>query len=799
MNSFEKETIQAQLKDEEKALQDLEKAYKHAKKTCQQKLKDLNARTDMQNLQSIIHQKKYQEQLLKQIDGVLDDLQNHTYKTANDFFQGSYQNGYIGSMYELQKQGIPMTIPVSTKKMMTAIQTNSKLSSNYYLKKGLTVQNIRTLKKQIALEATRGIASGQSWLDVAQSLTIQRYFDIDMSDAMRIVRTEGNRINQQGRLDAGDEAVQNGCDLLKQWDATLDSRTREAHREADGQIVEWDEEFTVGGEKMKAPSIGGSAKNVINCRCQLLKRPRWSLDEEELETLKKRAEFYGLDKTKSFDEYKDKFLKASETLEDQLKKAQDNFQKAKNEYNDLKKKRNDLENKEHDIQLDIDAGRKVGYSRYDKYETQTDLINDLHKVSDELDEEYQKMDRWLEENPRPTRDMFHLDDDLPDDLYEKWYDDYRQARKDWKYVKDSYEQEVRKRIAELQTKLSELREGRTYWSAIQRYREAQKIGLDVLEARKKEIGKELTKVLSDMLDKQKDINDLKKAVLDFENAIKHRNILSAYASGKIDVRQTTQKIKKVMSEVDYDEYVKIVNDNPKIAKLYTYADEIGSVTYKKGSGCCWGKAALEFGYPDKTYIDAGMSKFSTIAHEYGHFFDTLTFGKKIDGITFEEYEGLQKVLKKSGYIVASSSDQFLAAMRNDAKRIEAELEKVKSYCIKRKHTTTGIQDAVDGLGLGRIWWGHGDKYYNRFYNNVVKGGQWGNDHSKELKDYYKSLGFDVSNQTKVKRITRQYETASELWANISSAVTCGGEELETMKEYFPEAVDAFIEITGKMV
>ena len=308
MNNAEKATVNAQIKDESKCLEELRKAYKQAKKDVQERLKALNARTDMQNLQTIIHQRKYQEQLLKQIDGVLNDLETHSYKTANEFFQGSYQNGYIGSMYELMKQGIPITVPVSTQKMVTAIQTDSKLSKTYYLKKGLSIQNIRTLKKQIALEATRGIASGKSWLEVAESLGVQRAFAISQSDAIRIVRTEGNRINQQGRLDSGDEAVKAGCDLLKQWDATLDSRTREAHREADGQIVEWDEDFTVGGEKMKAPSIGGSASNVCNCRCQLLKRPRWALDDEELEVLKKRAKYYGLDKSDSFDEFKKKYL-----------------------------------------------------------------------------------------------------------------------------------------------------------------------------------------------------------------------------------------------------------------------------------------------------------------------------------------------------------------------------------------------------------------------------------------------------------------------------------------------------------
>lgn len=308
MNQAEKETITTQLKDEEKALKDLEKAYKKALKDTQEKIRLLNARFDLQNAQSVIYQKKYQQAIKKQINDVLDALHNQTYTSANDFFTASYQNGYVGSMYELQSRGIPLTIPVSTSKMKTAIQTKSKLSQTYYEKQGLSVQNIRTLKKQIAMEITRGIASGKSWLETAESVMVQRKFQISQSDAMRIVRTEGNRINQQARLDAGDDAVDAGCDLLKQWDATLDGATRDDHRVADGQIVEWDEDFTVGGEKMSAPSVGGSAKQVCNCRCQLLKRPKWALDEDELEALKKRADYYGLDKTKNFEDYKKKYL-----------------------------------------------------------------------------------------------------------------------------------------------------------------------------------------------------------------------------------------------------------------------------------------------------------------------------------------------------------------------------------------------------------------------------------------------------------------------------------------------------------
>lgn len=402
MNKAEKDTIKAHLNAEQKALQELEKAYKQAKKDCQERIKALNARTDMQNLQTIVHQRKYQQVLLKQIDGVLNDLQTHTYQSANEFFQSAYENGYIGSMYELINQDIPLTIPISRKKMLTAIQTDSKISKDYYLKQGLTVQNIRTLKQQIAQEATRGIASGKSWLEVANSLSIQRYFSISLSDAMRICRTEGNRINQQARLDAGDEAVKAGCDLLKQWDATMDDKTRPWHREADGQIVEWDESFTVMGEKLKAPSIGGSAKNVINCRCQLLKRPRWALDEEELERLKKRAEYFGLDKSQSFEEYKQKFLslqsvpkqeeiieKVVETsFEDKMKVIQDR----------IKDQGYATEDDLHEAgllvkgELGIDAQIADAQLRYDELTQQkiklNDQISDINNQIDKLTDGY---------------------------------------------------------------------------------------------------------------------------------------------------------------------------------------------------------------------------------------------------------------------------------------------------------------------------------------------------------------------------------------------------------------------------
>ena len=330
MNKYEKEIAKAQLSSEEKTLKELQQVFKKARQDVQQKISELNARTDMQNLQSIIYQKKYQEAILGQINEALADLNSGQYKTVEEYLVESYDNGYIGMMYSLQSQGIPMTMPINDRNVVKALTTDSKLSSNYYKAnplKGRLEENVSLLKDRVRSNLSRGIIAGKSWLDVAVEIAsgMNNPFDIALKDAMRIVRTEGHRVHQQGFLDAGDKAKEKGADIVKQWDATMDRKTRPAHQQADGQIVEWDDYFSVGGEKMKAPSVGGSAKNVCNCRCQLLQRARWALDEDELKTLQERAEFFGLDKSESFEDYKQKYLKLPENADTMKMEVPDLF------------------------------------------------------------------------------------------------------------------------------------------------------------------------------------------------------------------------------------------------------------------------------------------------------------------------------------------------------------------------------------------------------------------------------------------------------------------------------------------
>lgn len=318
MNSRQKEVQQIFLDGEKDMIQRLKKVYEQAKADCELRIRELSARIDYEHLQSIIYQKQYQEVIKRQLEGVIADLESKQFVSITDYLQQSYTEGFVGTMYDLHAQGIPLIIPIRQDEVVKALQTDSKLSNGLYSRLG---EDLTKLKKSIRSELSRGIVNGASWNEMAGYIakSMSSPFDKAYNNAIRISRTEGHRIQQQSALDSLHKAREKGADIVKQWDATLDSATRPWHQEADGQLRELDEDFDVGGDKMKAPGVGGSARNVCNCRCRLLQRGRWALDEKELETLKERAEFFGLDKSKNFEEFKEKYLGACEKEESKPK------------------------------------------------------------------------------------------------------------------------------------------------------------------------------------------------------------------------------------------------------------------------------------------------------------------------------------------------------------------------------------------------------------------------------------------------------------------------------------------------
>jgi hypothetical protein len=93
--------------------------------------------------------------------------------------------------------------------------------------------------------------------------------------AKRIARTEGHRIQCQAGMDACYKAKDRGADVVKQWDSTLDAKTRNSHVAVDQEVRELDEKFS--NSLMFPGDPSGRASEVINCRCALLQRARWAV------------------------------------------------------------------------------------------------------------------------------------------------------------------------------------------------------------------------------------------------------------------------------------------------------------------------------------------------------------------------------------------------------------------------------------------------------------------------------------------------------------------------------------------
>lgn len=321
MNKRQLEVEKAKLREEKKLLKELKKIYEDAAKEVEQKIRISNGKIDLllsvydelddkqkSLLQSQIYQKKFQENLKKQLDELIGNLSVDSYGSITRYLTDSYYTGYIGTMYDIQGQGIPLITPINEKQVTRAMTLNTKLSVPLYTRMGI---DVGILKKQIAKHISRGIATSSSYAHIARN--IDGASNIGFNKAMRIARTEGHRIQVLSANDAQHAAKAKGCEVVKQWDATLDGRTRPMHRLLDGKLAEIDEPFVVDDIEVMYPGGFGIASQDVNCRCALLQRARWALDADELKTLKERATYYGLDKSKDFEDFKKKYLKVNET------------------------------------------------------------------------------------------------------------------------------------------------------------------------------------------------------------------------------------------------------------------------------------------------------------------------------------------------------------------------------------------------------------------------------------------------------------------------------------------------------
>lgn len=272
MNRRQVEVQQVTARNEQEVLNKLQKNYEESLRDIGDKIKDLQSST---LTQSKIYQLEYQKALEKQATGILEIMKANNFTTIADYIQICYEDGFMGTLYDLQGQGIPFIFPIDqdqVTKVCSYSPDDIKLSKRLY-------DNVDQFKKNVIGEIGRGISNAYTYEQIAKSLAF--YGTASIGRAMTIARTEGHRIQQSAALDCQRKAKEKGANVKKQWDSTLDSATRPHHKELDGHIREIEEPFEVAGLKAMHPGAFGTASEDCNCRCCVLPYTEWEIPEEE--------------------------------------------------------------------------------------------------------------------------------------------------------------------------------------------------------------------------------------------------------------------------------------------------------------------------------------------------------------------------------------------------------------------------------------------------------------------------------------------------------------------------------------
>lgn len=130
-------------------------------------------------------------------------------------------------------------------------------------------------QQRIQSAVLQGVLQGESPYQIAERL--RGVAEMNYNASVRYARTMTTDAQNAGRYQAYRRADELGVDLVIEWQATLDGRTRHEHRMMHGQRRHVDEPFIVDGVEILYPAqaSGPGASDIPqsmiwNCRCTLL-------------------------------------------------------------------------------------------------------------------------------------------------------------------------------------------------------------------------------------------------------------------------------------------------------------------------------------------------------------------------------------------------------------------------------------------------------------------------------------------------------------------------------------------------
>lgn len=212
----------------------------------------------------------------KDIEKAIRNLYKANAAIAYTIFEQIYEAGFKGIADIITKNSKITEVPAIKNKVME--QVIMKETEGVGWTRRLTRYSQEATYK-IQNEIRKGLSNGDVYETIAKK--IKDEVGDEVSNSIRIVRTEGNRIWNESKVNAADE-ISKKVELEKTWLTARDERVRSFtkgdkadHTQMDGITIPYEEEFQLpSGATAFAPSMSGNAADDINCRCILEIRPR---------------------------------------------------------------------------------------------------------------------------------------------------------------------------------------------------------------------------------------------------------------------------------------------------------------------------------------------------------------------------------------------------------------------------------------------------------------------------------------------------------------------------------------------
>ena len=260
---------------------ELKKTYRTAQKQLKTKLSDFNRRfaeksreKQKQLAAGEITKKEYQDWLtgqvfirskineqLKVVNAVMLDHNQQAINLINTANLDVFAEGYNFSAYLAERDIFASFQVYNTQAVARLILGDPDLLPKWKIDEPKDYRwNAQRVNNIIRQGIIQGKGVPEITDDLCAGLATSNYKKMRM-----FARTAIGSAEEAGRQKQMNDLAEMGVEVLKKWLATHDGKTRDTHREMDGEEVPYDQPFSNGLMFPKDPT--GAAEEIYNCRC----------------------------------------------------------------------------------------------------------------------------------------------------------------------------------------------------------------------------------------------------------------------------------------------------------------------------------------------------------------------------------------------------------------------------------------------------------------------------------------------------------------------------------------------------